>query len=97
MIRIYIFADSHKHFSDAMKEYEKRLGRGVEVVLLRPSKSKDPARVIAEDTQMMIQKLEKQSGYTFVLNPLGKEYSTEQFQERIESLKQHHGNFIFAI
>lgn len=97
MIRIYIFADSHKHFTEAIKEYEKRLGRSVEVVVLKPSKSKDSVRAITEDTQTMIQKLEKQSGYTFVLNPLGKEYSTEQFQKHIESLKQHHGNFIFAI
>jgi hypothetical protein len=38
MIKIYIFADSHKHFSEAISEYKKRLGKQVEVIELKPVK-----------------------------------------------------------
>lgn len=38
MIKIYIFADSHKHFSDAISEYTKRLGKKIELIELKPVK-----------------------------------------------------------
>lgn len=38
MIKIYIFADSHKHFSSAISEYIKRLGKNIEVIELKPIK-----------------------------------------------------------
>jgi hypothetical protein len=38
MIKIYIFADSYKHFEEPIKEYIKRLGKSVELVKLKPIK-----------------------------------------------------------
>jgi hypothetical protein len=38
MIKIYIFADSHKHFSDAIAEYKKRLRKQIEIIELKPVK-----------------------------------------------------------
>ena len=57
MIKIYIFADSHKHFSEAIGEYKKRLGKMVEVIELKPIKKGSSEQIIALETQILKEKL----------------------------------------
>jgi 23S rRNA pseudoU1915 N3-methylase RlmH len=61
MIKIYIFADSYKHFESGIKEYEKRLGKTLEIVKLKPSKNSNSSLVIKEETALIIKKFEKES------------------------------------
>jgi len=70
MIKIYIFADSYKHFEIPIKEYEKRLGKSVLVVKLKPSKNTNENLVIKEETSIIKDKLVNEKGFKIVLNPL---------------------------
>lgn len=97
MIKIYIFADSHKHFSDAISEYKKRLGRNIEIIELKPVKKGNPEQIISAETEILQEKLQKESGYKMVLSPTGKNISTEKLSEIIESKKISGKKIIFAI
>ena len=59
MYRIILFSDSYKHFELAIKEYEKRLGKDIEIIKLKPSKRKTEFEIIDEETSILKEKLEK--------------------------------------
>jgi len=79
MIKIYIFADSHKHFTDAISEYKKRLSKQVEIIELKPVKKGTPDQIILAETEILSEKLKKVSAYKIILSPNGKNISTENF------------------
>jgi len=97
MIKIYIFADSHKHFSDAVSEYKKRLGKQVEIIDLKPVKKWTPEQIIRFESEILKTKLEKESAYKIVLSPTGKNISTEYLWNIIETQKNSGQKIIFAI
>lgn len=97
MIKIYIFADSHKHFSDAISEYTKRLGKKIELIELKPVKKWTPEQIISAETKLISEKLSREQGYKIALSPNGKNISTEQFWEIIEQQKNSGNKIILGI
>ena len=97
MIQIYIFADSHKHFSESIQEYIKRLGKKVKIIELKPVKNGTSKQIISTETQEMIQKLQKDNSYRIVLSPTGKSMSTENINTLIENQKNRWNKMSFVI
>lgn len=97
MIKIITLVDSFKHFEVAIKEYEKRLWKECEIVKLKPEKNGSDEQIISKETDILIQKLSKETWIKIVLNPKWKNFSTEEFYDMIESKKQIHKNIIFVI
>jgi len=97
MIKIYIFADSFKHFDSAIKEYEKRLWKKMQIIKLKPSKNSNSDMVIKEETLEIAKVLEKEKGYRVVLNPEWEIYDTSEFVEVIKNWKMNFHNIIFCI
>lgn len=97
MIQIYIFADSYKQFNEAIKEYQKRLGRQVSVTKLKPVKKWTPAQIIASETDIITAKLAGQNAYKIVLSPGGKSLNTFEFHKLIEDNKHIYPDTIFCI
>lgn len=97
MIKILTLVDSFKHFETAIKEYEKRLWKECEIIKLKPEKNGSDEQIISKETDVLILKLEKENGIKIVLNPKGKNFSTEEFYDFIEAKKQIHKNIIFVI
>ncbi len=97
MIKIYIFADSHKHFSSAVDEYKKRLWKQVEIIELKPVKKWIPEQIISAETKILREKLDAQQWYKIILSPTGKNISTEKFRDIIETQKNSWNNIILAI
>ena len=66
-------ADSWHHFEKPIKEYEKRLQKEVEIVLLKPHKSGETETIRKLDTKDVIVALEKYSdAYVVFCDVLGK-------------------------
>jgi len=97
MIKIYIFADSHKHFKDAILEYQKRLWKTIELIELKPVKRWTPEQIIDSESKILGGKLEKESWYKIILSPNGNNISTEDFWNIIETQKNSRKKIIFAI
>ncbi len=97
MIKIYIFADSHKHFSDAVCEYKKRLWKQLDIIEIKPIKKWTPEQIITAESKILQEKLAKESWYKIILSPNGKNISTEDFKDIIESQKNSGKRIILAI
>jgi 23S rRNA (pseudouridine1915-N3)-methyltransferase len=97
MIKIYIFADSYKHFEEPIKEYEKRLWKSISIIKLKPSKNTNENLVIKEETEIIKNKLSIEKWFKIVLNPLWKSYNTIDFSDLIENKKMTYSNIIFII
>lgn len=97
MIKIYIFADSYKHFDDAIKEYTKRLWRKAKVIKLPPSKKQTPKDIIDDETLNLKEKISKEKGFKVLLNPSWKELNTFEFVNLIEETKHNYPDIVFAI
>lgn len=82
-IKLICISDSDKHFASAIAEYEKRLGRDLEVITLKPEKNGTREQIVEKETQKVIEKLKAAKGNTdeFVifLAKEGKQLTTEQF------------------
>lgn len=97
MIKIYIFADSHKHFSDAIAEYKKRLGKKIDVVELKPVKKWTPEQIILAESKILHDRLQGEHWYKVVLSPTWKILSTEELVTVIEKQKNSGKKIILAI
>ena len=97
MIKIIIVIDSYKHFETSILEYEKRLWKSVQVVKIKPEKNWSTQEIIDKETQKIIEKLQKEKGYKVVLNPVWKEYTTEQFLDLVEKSQKELANIVFII
>ncbi len=97
MIKIYIFADAMKHFNDAVKEYDKRLGRSCKIIKLKPVKKWTPAQIIEAETKLLKEKIEKENAYKVVLAPGWQSLNTFAFHKLIEDNKQMYPHIIFCI
>lgn len=97
MISLCIFADSHKHFSDAVQEYLKRLGKNIELRELKPIKKWTPAEIIAAETQILREIFLKEKSYKIILSPQGENLSTEDFGKLLQTQKNAGKKIILAI
>ncbi len=97
MIKIYIFADSYKHFRGAIWEYQKRLGKAVQVIELKPIQHTPPQQIITKETSILKEKLQKETGYKIILSPNGKQVSTLALDTLIENQKNTGNDIVFAI
>ncbi len=97
MIKIYLFSDTHKHFSQAIEEYEKRLWKEIEIIKLKPSKRKEEKEITQEESHILKEKLSKEKWYKILLYITGKVISTESLFELVESKKQHFWDIIFVV
>ena len=97
MIKIYLFADSYKHFEEGIKEYEKRLWKNVEIIKLKPHKSENINLVVNSETQILKEKLQKEKWFKILLYIDSKNLSTEELNEFIENKKQTYSDIVFVI
>jgi len=94
MIKIISFVDSFKHYSEPIKEFQKRVWKEVELVKLKPVKNWN---IIEKETDILINLLSKENWFKIILNPNWKNIWTEEFYNLIESKKQTYKNIIFII
>ncbi len=59
MIKILSFVDSFKQYEKPISEFQKRLGKKVELIKLKPSKKREESEMKKEETDRLLQVLEK--------------------------------------
>jgi 23S rRNA pseudoU1915 N3-methylase RlmH len=59
MYIILSLSDSDKHFDSALAEYTKRLPKNLTIINLKPSKADQRDTAITKDTDIIIDRLEK--------------------------------------
>jgi len=92
-------ADSWHHFEKPIKEYEKRLQKELDLVLLKPSKYDDIEACRQRDTKNIIETLKKYPHSYIVFCDLGGEdpWTTEEFAEWVNIKSQKYKGIIFVI
>lgn len=95
MFVILSISDSDKHFSSAIQEYVKRLGKDIKIENLKPYKADNHSLVIEKETESIIDILKKKySDYQkFLLIKEGELYDT---LELAKVLKQKDSVFIIG-
>lgn len=63
-IKLICISDSDKHFSSAIAEYEKRLGRDLDVITLKPEKNGTRDQIVMKETTKVVEKLSGGKGAT---------------------------------
>ena len=97
MFKIISPFDSYKHYEKAIKEFEKRLWKELEIIKLKPSKKWSTNEIIKEETINIKKYLEKEKWYKIALNIWGKQLDTESLYKLVEKKKQTHWNISFII
>ena len=92
-------ADSWPHFEKPISEYEKRLQKELEIVLLKPHKSGETETIRKLDTQDVIAQLEKYSdSFVVFCDVLGKSLGdTKEMSIWLSQKMQQHKSVIFVI
>ena len=92
-------ADSWHHFEKPIAEYEKRLQKELEIVLLKPHKSGETETIRKLDTQDVIGQLEKYSdSFVVFCDVLGKTLGdTKEMSVWLSQKMQQHKSIIFVI
>lgn len=81
MYTILSLSDSDKHFDSALAEYLKRLQKNLTIINLKPSKADHRETAISKDTDILIERLEKNAksyDHIIFLSIHGKDYPTEE-------------------
>lgn len=97
MIHIIHFSDGHKHFSESIKEYEKRLGKTLTIHTLKPQKHTDIQFIRQKETEKLIEKIGKMQGKIIVCDENGEHYTTKKFANSIKNVYNSSENIIFII
>ena len=97
MYKIIITSDSNKHFDSAIKEYEKRLWKSLEIIKLKPVKNWSDKQIIEKETENIIKILEKQKWFKIILNPEWKSINTNKLYNLVSEKKHFFPNFVFII
>lgn len=92
-IKVLCISDSDKHFSSAIDEYLKRMGKDIEIVALKPEKNGTREQIIVKETGTIIAKLSKNTDYKILLSKDGKTLSTEDIVQVISA----HNNITLII
>lgn len=82
-ITILCIADSDKDYKTLIKEYQKRLGKDVNIVELKPEKSGEKPKIIQKDTDLILKNLEKNWDYKILLSIWWEDLTTMQFKDII--------------
>lgn len=96
-IKIISFVDSFKHYDEPIKEFQKRLGKTVEFVKLKPSKRKEESEIVKEESKELLRTLEKQKGYKVIMYINSKQLDTLEFAKLIEDKQMQFSNIVFII
>ena len=87
-----------KFFMESVKEYQKRLNRYIKLEIIEIDDIKgDNPLIIMEKESMQIEKYIGQKDYIITLEIEGKEYTSEQFSKKIESIQIQNPNITFII
>lgn len=97
MIHIIHISDSHKHFKEAISEYEKRLQKSIAIQTIKPIKHTDSNYIRTKETEKILEKLEKISGHIFLCDENGSHISTGNFAKCIQNLYNSSENIVFII
>jgi 23S rRNA (pseudouridine1915-N3)-methyltransferase len=92
-VKVISISDSDKHFSSAIQEYCKRLGRDVEIIDLKPEKNGSREQIVTKETEKIISQLQGKDAHVILLLKEGKQLTTEQFVKTIEK----NNNLTFVI
>lgn len=80
-ITILAISDSDKHFSSAISEYTKRLGKSVTLLDIKPIKHGSKDQIIQKETDLLLKKLEtrkKKWDSIYLLSKEWKRLTTQQ-------------------
>ncbi|RKW23117.1 23S rRNA (pseudouridine(1915)-N(3))-methyltransferase RlmH [Candidatus Gracilibacteria bacterium] len=97
MIKIIAFVDSFKHYNEPILEFQKRLGKTIDFIKLKPSKKKEISEIIAEETDILKKYLEKIKGFKILLFINGKTLDSVSFSEFIEEKQVQFSDIVFII
>ncbi|MBB1565052.1 23S rRNA (pseudouridine(1915)-N(3))-methyltransferase RlmH [Candidatus Gracilibacteria bacterium] len=97
MIKIIAFVDSFKHYNEPILEFQKRLGKTIDFIKLKPSKKKEISEIIAEETDILKKYLEKTKGFKILLFINGKTLDSVSFSEFIEEKQVQFSDIVFII
>jgi len=94
MFVILSISDSDKHFSPAIEEYGKRLGKSLHIENIKPYKGDTPQLIIKKETEIIMEiLLKKYASYEkFLLNKEGKPLNTLELSKTIS-----HKDCVFMI
>ena len=67
-IKIIAISDSEKHFEQAIKEYEKRLWKDLEIIKIKPDKNWTTQTIIKSETEKIIKAIGKDGNYKILLS-----------------------------
>jgi 23S rRNA (pseudouridine1915-N3)-methyltransferase len=88
MITILSISDSDKHFNTAIDEYLKRMGKWVTIINLKPSKHGNRDQVIQADTQLILDRHQKNNKSDTVMYLLSKEWKQLSTLQLVDLMKQ---------
>ena len=97
MIKIIAFVDSFKHYSESIKEFQKRLWKKVDFLKLKPSSKKNISEIIKEETQVLEEILKKQKWYKVLLYINGKTFDSLDFAKFVEEKQVQFSDIVFII
>lgn len=97
MIKIISFVDSFKHYDEAIKEFQKRLGKSVDFIKLKPSKKKNISEIIDEETNILKKNLEKIKWFKVLLFINWKSFDSLEFSKFLEEKQAKFSDIIFIV
>lgn len=57
-IRVLALSDSDKHFSSAIEEYHKRIGKRLELINIKPIKAGTKEQIITKETSLLKERVQ---------------------------------------
>lgn len=97
MITILAVSDGYKHFSEAIREYEKRIQKFANITLLKPISHTNPEYIKVKETLLIQEKLAKLRGRVILLDERGKPQDTMDFRDMLETSRDAAEDIIFII
>ncbi len=97
MIKILSFVDSFKQYEKAILEFQKRLGKKVELVRLKPSKKKEEKEVKKEESEKLLEILKKTKWYKVLLFIDGKNFNSIEFEKFLREKELNFSDIVFII
>ena len=97
MIHIIHISDGEKHFSEAVSEYTKRLGKNIEIHTIKPIKHTEIGFIKREETKKLIEKIDKIKWTVILCDERWVGLNTIEFSNQIQRLRNDWENIIYII
>lgn len=97
MIHIIHFSDGHKHFTEPIREYEKRTSKQITIHTLKPVKHTQPEYIREKETEKLLEKIAKFKGNVYICDENGKHIKTQDFSDIIRNAHNTSEDMIFVI